>query len=225
VQNFREAMIQALKAPPTPEAISPWREVLSDFVASIREGEPGVLAFIRQGYAPGIEHIELAPRGQRDEGQIFLSVDIGPTGLSVLTGEQRDFVTIEDFQAYCITLAGKPAFRETLAELTSAASEPVAGFLRFGHVRARDPRRDIVVTISVADQRALADASESPDRPPVVIHVEPTGPTPYGHGVYRSSKPPRWLAAGGYGMQIEAHEIESGRIKLRGKPLNPADLV
>ncbi|MCC6553728.1 MAG: hypothetical protein IT372_11995 [Polyangiaceae bacterium] len=225
MQNFREAMIGALKAPPTPEVLSPWREVLFDLVAGINEGEPGVFAFLRKGGAPGVEHVELAPRGQRDRGEIFLSVYIGPTGLAVLSGEQREFVTIEDFQAYLITLAGKPALRETLEELTRIASEPVTGFLRFGHVYSRDFRRDIVVKLSASAQRELADASESQERPTVVIHVDPTGPVPIGQGVYRIRNPPRWLAAGGYGMQIEAQELEAGRIKLRGKPLSPEDLV
>jgi hypothetical protein len=223
MQNFREAVKQALKgAPVDVRTETPWDKVLREFAASINEEKRNVLAFVRRGSAPSVRHLILTPKGHRDQTEVLLSVEARPKFAVVYSWERREFTEVEDFQAFLVSLAGVPEFRNTLETLGNMASAPVIGFLRSGPATDRSPARDIVVKVPAEDQQMLADAAEA--RQPVTIYVDPEGPSPLGQGVYDPKVQPRWLVSGGYVLEIEDHNEEFGRIKLRGTPLDPDQL-
>ncbi len=226
MQNFREAVKQALKgAAIDEETYTPWDGVLREFTAEINEEERAVFAFVRRGGAPTVRHLVLTPKGRRDQSHILLSLEATPKVATVLSGDRRDFVTVEDFERFLVELAQMSTFRETLGILGAIAEQPVTGFLRFGHFANRSPALDIVVKISPSEQHRLADAAEMQEQAPLKVHVDLAGPSPLGQGTYDEKRPPRWLVAGGYRLEIQQHGLESGHLALCGSAAPQALLV
>jgi hypothetical protein len=218
MQNFRDAVKRALKDKAADDTVdTPWDSVLGEFAASINEEKPSVFAFVRRGGAPTVRHLVLAPKGRRDQGSILLSLEVASAFVVILSGDRREFTDVEDFETFLLRFARLPAFQETLRTLTVLAGQPVAGSLRFGHAKDRSPARDIGVKVNAAEQHRLAEAAEKASDEALELCVELAGVSLLGQGTYDAEKPPRWLVAGGYLLDIATSEsVGLERVRVRG---------
>ena len=139
--------------------------------------------------------------------------------------DQTLFQSRMEFEKYLVEFLRSPTFRSTLNELGERNNEPSEGYLRFGNdPEDRDPRRDVMVGISATIQRRIADASMRGEQIEVGefdAEVLPANATARGT---LDNGPARWLASGGFFVEIVGMTPLDGKtVRLSGKTLPNID--
>jgi hypothetical protein len=199
-------------------AMTPFDDVLNQFVATLTSEAPYVGAAIEKGQRPQMRSLVTWPRYRRDERTIMLTFWWDGTTMRVLDERDRPpFSSPDDLSDYLVDYLEKSPFLETLAEYDRRCKEDVDGFLRTENLVDGTPN-DVMVVVQAADQKRLAEAV-----PGSMVNLVVVPERLPSTGEYSDKAGYRYLSSAGYGVRVITHGLAGGKVHLSGEVMGPGE--
>lgn len=205
VKNAVTAAEQAAETPPA----RLYRDVLDQLAHGLRE--LGVGARIDGSRDPRKFGLYLHAPYRPQRGSLMLSFFIDGDKVVVSGESPRTIESPEELERWLLDFVQLPAFVESVSTLREEADQPMEARLRVA-TGVAFTKGDLVVAVSPADQRLLAEAAPGAEVTLDVARVEFPGNAPF-------ADPPEYkvLDSAGLVVSIESAERVGDKLRIKGR--------
>jgi hypothetical protein len=222
-KNWKQQVEEAVSNPVRVGGDNVFFQTIQEFVGTL-DKSPFMRAELTQSPDSKIHTLFVWPKYRRDLRSAMLGFWITPSGVTVLGSNQQELSTPEALTDYFVKFATQTAFPQTVQEFARLTEENVYATLHTTPGRAVEPG-DVVVIVSAADQKKLAEAAEQ--RPGAALDLKVQLETENPLGKFRKDRAYPFLESGGYGLWIvpPIGTIGKGLLVIKGTVLDLASFA